>query len=41
MKIYFAILVVSLMTVSSFAMANGCSGSGQDHQAKKKYERGA
>ena len=41
MKIYFAILVVSLMTVSSFAMANGCSGSDQDHQAKKKYERGA
>ena len=41
MKIFFAILVVSLMTVSSFAMANGCSGSDQDHEAKKKYERGA
>ena len=42
MKKLFAILVVSLMTVSSFAIANGCSGpADHDQDAKKKYERGA
>ena len=41
MKTVFACLVVTLMTVSSFAMAGGCGGStDHDHDAKKKYERG-
>ena len=38
----FAILVVFLMTISSLAMASGCSGDGDhDHDTKKKMERGA
>ena len=42
MKKLFAILVVSLMTISSFAMASGCSGNADaDHDSKKKKERGA
>ena len=42
MKKLFAVLVVSLMTISSFAMAGGCSGdASHDHDAKKKMERGA
>jgi hypothetical protein len=42
MKKLFAILVVSLMTISSFAMASGCSGDADyDHDAKKKMEKGA
>ena len=42
MKKLFAVLVVSLMTISSFAMASGCSGdASHDHDAKKKMERGA
>jgi hypothetical protein len=42
MKKLFAVLVVSLMTISSFAMASGCSGDADyDHDAKKKMEKGA
>jgi hypothetical protein len=42
MKKLFAFLVVSLMTISSFAMANGCGGSADhDDDAKTKYEKGA
>ena len=38
----FAVFLVSLMTVSSIAMAGGCSGNAShDHDAKKKMERGA
>ena len=42
MKKLFAVLVVSLMTISSFAMASGCGGDANyDHDAKKKMEKGA
>jgi hypothetical protein len=42
MKKLFTILVVSLMTVSSFALASGCGGSADyEHDAKKKMEKGA
>ena len=42
MKKLFAVLIVSLMTISSFAMAGGCDGvESHDHDAKKKMERGA
>ena len=42
MKKLFAIVVVSLMTISSFAMASGCSGDADyDQDAKKKMEKGA
>jgi hypothetical protein len=42
MKKLFAILVVSLMTVSSFAMASGCGGDADyEHDAKKMLEKGA
>ena len=38
----FAILVVSLMTVSSLAMASSCGGSADhEHDEKKKMEKGA
>jgi hypothetical protein len=40
MKKLLAFIVVSLMTVSSFAMANGCSGD-HDDDTKTKYEKDA
>ena len=41
-KKLFAILVVSLMTISSFAKAGDCGGEANyDHDAKKKMEKGA
>jgi hypothetical protein len=42
MKKLFAISVVSLMTISSFAMASGWNEDvDHDHDSKKKMERGA
>ena len=42
MKKLFAFLVVSLVTLSSFAMASGCGGDADhEHDAKKKMEKGA